>query len=317
MGEFPRFSVIVPTRNRFELLIEAIESIQRQEYRDFEIVIVDDFSDSFISEKIGGIDKTIRVIRQPMQSGPSAARNAGIGAALGDYVAFLDDDDLWMPWTLATYAEAIARNGAPAWLTSNGLPFENPREIATVRRDFADERVFADYLAYRTNPDQPGWLLPTGVVIRRDLLNAVGGFDVGITHHEDEDLWLRLGVAPGFIRIASPMCWGYRSHLGGASLNVPRRFINMSRLIEKERQGGYPGGGARMRERVDVISQLGRHLARLGAKEGYSYMAWAMYRRLLRWNISRSRWVFVLGFPAELIARASARFGRKARSGTS
>ncbi|MBS0363283.1 MAG: glycosyltransferase [Proteobacteria bacterium] len=293
------FSVVMPTRNRAELLRESIGSVLRQQFQDFEIIVVDDCSDQLLELDTGPGHEKISVLRQNVQQGPSAARNAGVAAARGQYIAFLDDDDLWMPWTLAVYAEAINRHGQPAWITSNGVSFDKPSELEAIARGKPDERVFPDYLAYRTNPDQPGWLLPTGVVLERQALAGCGGFDSEITHHEDEDLWLRLGVAPGFVRIASPVCWGYRSHPGGASLNLPRRFSNLPRLFVKERRGIYPGGPTRRRERIATLTQLGRHLARLGAREGYSDLAWKMYGELFRWNLELRRWVFLLAFPFE------------------
>jgi glycosyltransferase involved in cell wall biosynthesis len=300
----PRFSIVIPTRNRIDLLVKTLASVRAQTFRDFEVIIVDDFSDDPIVARIHGLDASIRVIPQAFQSGPSAARNAGIMAAMGDYIAFLDDDDLWMPWTLQTYADVIVQSEQPAWLTSNGFAFVGPDDLLGVTRGRPDIRSFDDYLNYRTNPDQPGWLLPTGVAIRRDLLQAIGGFDPSITHHEDEDLWLRLGDSPGFIRIAAPLCWAYRSHAGGASLNLPRRFSNIHRLIAKEQAGGYPGGADRQRQRIDILTQLGRNLARLGARDGHYGQSWRMYCTLAIWNLRLARWRFLVLFPPELLAHA-------------
>src|SRR4051812_6017095 len=99
------FSVVVPTYNRLYLLSRALETVCAQTHADFEIIIVDDGSTDGTREWLAshGAPVPVRVLEQSNR-GPGAARNLGIREARGDYIAFLDSDDLWFPWTLETFA---------------------------------------------------------------------------------------------------------------------------------------------------------------------------------------------------------------------
>jgi glycosyltransferase involved in cell wall biosynthesis len=100
------FSVIIPTYGRAELLGEAVASVLRQTFVDFECIVVDDASPD---APVLPSDGRVRLIERERNGGPAAARNSGIAAATGRYLAFLDDDDLWLPDRLALAAEAHRR----------------------------------------------------------------------------------------------------------------------------------------------------------------------------------------------------------------
>ena len=100
VSEVAKISVVVPTYNRRDLLQRALESAQKQTYADIEIIVVSDGSTDGTKETVEGAaadDARIRFIELSPSRGGNAARNAGIEAATGDYVAFLDDDDKWLP----------------------------------------------------------------------------------------------------------------------------------------------------------------------------------------------------------------------------
>src|SRR6266849_1500345 len=98
-----QFSIVIPTYNRAQLLAHALESVWRQRFRDYEVIVVDDGSNDETQAYLHGLNNKVRVIRQENR-GPGAARNIGAHQAHGDYVAFLDSDDLWFPWTLDVFA---------------------------------------------------------------------------------------------------------------------------------------------------------------------------------------------------------------------
>ena len=102
-------SVIIPTYNRWPLVQEALESVLAQSYRWFEIVVVDDGSTDGTAEKLQEIAAPVRLIVQP-NGGVSSARNRGIAAAQGKYVAFLDSDDLWLPKKLEIQTTFMERH---------------------------------------------------------------------------------------------------------------------------------------------------------------------------------------------------------------
>ena len=100
----PVVSVIIPTYNRKGFIAECVESVLAQSFSDFELVVVDDGSTDATEEVLAGFGAEIQVIRQE-QRGPSAARNTGIQSASGEWLSFLDSDDLWLPRKLETQME--------------------------------------------------------------------------------------------------------------------------------------------------------------------------------------------------------------------
>src|SRR5271170_8041344 len=96
------FSAIIPTYNRRELLQRTLQSVLSQDQVEPEIIVVDDGSTDGTMEMLGTFAPRVQTLRQTNR-GPGAARNLGMTHASGDYIAFLDSDDLWFPWTLKTY----------------------------------------------------------------------------------------------------------------------------------------------------------------------------------------------------------------------
>lgn len=99
-----RFSVVIPSHNRSAWLVAALESVFAQTEPAFEIIVADDGSTDDTPDVLRKYEGRVKVLTQ-RNAGPSAARNLGIAAATGDYIAFLDSDDLWFPWTLARTAK--------------------------------------------------------------------------------------------------------------------------------------------------------------------------------------------------------------------
>jgi len=180
----PRVSVIIPTFNRLAFVTEAIESVRKQTYADYELIVVDDGSTDETPQMLHR-QPDITTIRQPHR-GVSAARNRGIAQARGTYLAFLDSDDLWMPQKLEKEMAFLEAN--------TGIPVCYTDEI-WIRR------------GRRVNPKKrhqkySGWIFPqclplciispSSVVIHRDIFKAAGLFDEALPVCEDYDLWLRI-----------------------------------------------------------------------------------------------------------------------------
>src|SRR5262249_35304485 len=106
MSQPAQFSVVIPTYNRLDFLRQAISSVWAQTNREYEIIVVDDGSTDGTMDYLLSLGPNIKALRQA-NSGPGAARNLGAKHASGRYVAFLDSDDVWFPWTLATYHKLI------------------------------------------------------------------------------------------------------------------------------------------------------------------------------------------------------------------
>jgi glycosyltransferase involved in cell wall biosynthesis len=181
-----RVSVTIPTYNRAAWVTEAVASVQAQTYRDFELLVVDDGSTDETGETLASSGDEIKVLRREERGGVSAARNLGARAASGDWLAFLDSDDLWLPDKLALQVEylrahpdlAICQTGE-TWIR-NGVRV-NPPE--TCRK--AGGNIFLASLGRCL-------VSPSAVMLHRRLFEDLGGFDESLPAAEDYDLWLRI-----------------------------------------------------------------------------------------------------------------------------
>jgi Glycosyl transferase family 2 len=196
----PRVSVIIATYNRSGTVVEAIDSVRRQSFRDLEIIVVDDGSRDDTAKRIGAIEGPIRYLRMPHSGLPARTRNVGLRHAHGELVAFLDDDDSWEREKLARQVALLdAHPGLGLVYTGFSILGE-------------DGSVHVPKLApWQTAPGPLlGRLLrgcfihPSTVLVRRQLLERVGGFDERRPVSEDYDLWLRLAMLSSGACIPEP-----------------------------------------------------------------------------------------------------------------
>ena len=210
----PKVSVIIPTHNRADLIQTAINSVLDQTYNDYEIIIVDDHSTDNTSAVVKKFkDQRIHYVQNSGKYGPSASRNLGISAASGDYVAFLDDDDEWMPNKLEK--QITAMDGClenVCGIYSNRLMInkitgetysENPG-VETIKGNLLSQLMIK-------NPIHTSTLM-----IRKTCLDKIGLFDENMRYMEDRDLWIRLAMNWDYEYIDEPLIKAYyhgNSHL--------------------------------------------------------------------------------------------------------
>ena len=186
-SDHPLVSVIIPTHDRRALVMEAIDSVRAQSHEPIELIVVDDGSTDGTPERLRA-EPGIRLLRIDHTGRPGAVRNAGVAIATGEYIAFLDSDDLWMPDKLTLQMELLR--------ASPGVPIVHSRELWL--RD--GRPVSQSGQRHR----RAGWLFadavrkciigPSTVVLHRDVLGAVGGFREDLEIAEDYELWLRVTV---------------------------------------------------------------------------------------------------------------------------
>ncbi len=288
----PRFSVIVPTRNRRALLEQTLASVSAQRFRDFELIVVDDGSTDETASYLATLGDDVRTLRLD-GAGPGAARNAGASIAVGEYLAFLDSDDIWLPWTLAAFDEVVTTH-RPAFLSASFRSFEHLTDLAEERAGPLVVDAFTDY--YSTWPRQ----LSVGagmIAVRRSEFERVGGFVAAPVNLEDHDLTLRLGTAAGFVRIVQPLTVGWRSHGARVTGDLAKSVEGCALLVARERSGGYPGGDALAATRRGIITTHARAVSLECVKAGRPRDVAAVYRSTLDWHLASGRWKYLLSLP--------------------
>ncbi|MDE2083006.1 MAG: glycosyltransferase family 2 protein, partial [Burkholderiales bacterium] len=193
-------SVVIPTYNRAAFLPAAVASIRAQSRACDEIVIVDDGSRDDTREVVARLGAGVRYLPQA-NAGPAAARNRGIEAARGTLVAFLDTDDRWLPQKIERQLALFSREPALA-LVAADMAIEDNASGQHVASNFARRGLKAcfDELDGRPVPQAPQRLLKLNfintstVLARREVLQALGGFDTRLRYGEDLELWLRIAA---------------------------------------------------------------------------------------------------------------------------
>ena len=293
----PLFSVIIPTFNRADFLRQTLESVWRQTFTNYEVIVVDDGSTDDTATWLSEVASKVKLITQ-QNSGPGAARNKGAEQAQGEYLAFLDSDDLWFPWTLETVAELIVKHDRPALISAKLVTFKDPAELESLKRAQTTAEVFSDYFA---SSDRDCFVGAGMTFVRRDKFFEVGGFSSRQINLEDHDLILKLGTAAGFVRIVDPPTLGWRRHDASTADQSLRSFEGCRHLIENEQRGIYPGGKTRSIARRKIITRHVRPWALTLARTGDWGSAWSLYNSTFVWNLSLNRWRFLLGFWANLV----------------
>ena len=203
LGDDPLVSVVVPTRDRVGLLKDALESVARQTYRNWEIIVINDGGED-IAGAIGALPKDvaakISALRLRTSAGPGHARNRAIEAARGDVVAFLDDDDLLLPGHLATLVAGLRASGAGVAYTLSEKV--NERVADGKRLELQRNAVFQDLSYSRELLLVRNFIPIDNWGIRRACFEQCGVFDDSLACMEDWDLLLRFSERSDFHRIS-------------------------------------------------------------------------------------------------------------------
>lgn len=185
------FSVIIPAYNAAPFIQNSIGSVLAQTVSDFEILVVDDGSKDDTGRVVAGIgDLRIRYIYQE-NAGVSAARNKGILNAKGEYVCFLDADDLWKPYHLEVLSRMIDKfPTCGVFLTGHEILLHSGKTIrkacSGVAQDLQSDNVF------RHIWDHGYFIHTNSVACKTSVFDSVGLFEVGVKNGEDDDMWYRL-----------------------------------------------------------------------------------------------------------------------------
>lgn len=196
----PKVSVIIPTHNRPELLKKAVISVLNQTYKDVEVIVVDDGLGKRADKTIGEFnDSGIKYIQHQEEKGGSAARNTGIRAASGEFIAFLDDDDEWLPGKLAVQMAEFTN-------TPHDVGFCFSAVTNVYSREQKNTKVppgVGDYfdLALRRGKT----FLNVTLIIKKHVFDDIGLFDETLPSHQEADLIIRIAKKYKGIGINLPL----------------------------------------------------------------------------------------------------------------
>ena len=299
----PKVSVIIPAYNAMRFLPQTVESVLQQTLRDFEVLIVDDGSkDDTAKWAAAHSDPRVKLISRP-NGGAAAARNTGIANAAGEYVAFLDADDLWRPTKLE---KQVARMEADlnvglvdAWISYIDGDGEAMGKVMT--QDLEGD-VWAQMVEYN--------LVRCGStpLVRRRCFEEVGTFDESFRFSEDWEMWIRITARYQFAVVKEPLV-AYRQHENNKHKNYQSLLPTLCGIIEKSFQEvpeaqqhlkGRALGRAHLHTAWRALLYTGddREAAQLRqeAIAHYPGLCYAKNSIRLELSIIRTRWLRRLGY---------------------
>jgi glycosyltransferase involved in cell wall biosynthesis len=275
----PRVSVIIPTYNRAGLLSTAIDSVLAQTYANLEVIVVDDGSTDGTSEVVGGYaDPRVVGVHVEHTGVLGAVRNAGLARAGGEWVAFLDSDDAWLPEKLDRQATELERRPEVGLVCTNAEIVDG--RDALTGAPFVDPGLRADGHVFERLVGS-NFVIVSTVLARRALVERVGRFaEMPLLHGvEDYDLWLRLALVTEFVYIPSALAL-YRKHPGSMNQDADlarhwRALLCIMDRTQKELQGRADG-----RASLRAVSRRRETLLiHLAEAEGHTRRPVALLRR--------------------------------------
>lgn len=220
-------SVIIPTYNGAKYIRQTVDAVLRQTYTNVEVLVVDDGSTDNTRELMHGWPPSVQYFIKE-NGGPASARNFGIKKARGRYLAFCDGDDVWEPRKLEQQIACFERDGDLGLVYSEVTMIdENDQPQPYPPRQRPAGKIFLQLFGKNSIPT-------SSVVIKRECLQRVGGFDEDpeLISVEDYDLWLRVAGEYRIGFVDAPLV-KYRRHIRGISKNLARSYLGEAKVIQK------------------------------------------------------------------------------------
>ncbi|PWT85604.1 MAG: glycosyl transferase [Acidobacteria bacterium] len=223
----PRVTVILPTHNRASLLPRAINSVLAQTFTDFELLVIDDASNDASAQLIRGFsDPRIIYIRHEVNRGEAESRNTGIRHARGEYIAYLDDDDEWVPIKLDKQVKVLDSSPPETGVVYTGcdhIELGTGRKVGT-RKVSRRGRVLEHLLRENFLPG------PTALV-RKKCFQEVGEYDSTVRYGPDWEMWIRIARYFDFEVIPEPL-YRYSIHTNQLTANFGLQLAGLERILE-------------------------------------------------------------------------------------
>lgn len=253
----PKVSVVIPAYNAVRFLPQTLSSVFAQTFQDFEVVIVDDGSTDATAQWLTTVEETrVRFIQQPNQ-GAAVARNRGIHESKGEYIAFLDADDLWESTKLEqqvvcldTRPEVGFVHTAIRFIDDTGFDLGRILKV-----DHKDGYVWGDMVV------RHGVRCGSTPMIRRECFDRLGVFDTTLSFGEDWDMWLRVAARYPVAVLNEPLV-AYRQHGGNMSKDYQQILPNYLNILDQAFANAPEGKG---------------HLKAMAYGHSHLYSAWYAY----------------------------------------
>ncbi|ELZ56307.1 MULTISPECIES: glycosyltransferase family 2 protein [unclassified Haloferax] len=221
----PTVSVIIPTYNRPEKLLRAVNSVLEQTYQDIEIIVINDFPEQDVSEVLPDYE-SVRCIQHKQNRGAPVARNNGIQSSNGEFIALLDDDDAWKPQKLEKQIEYIKSASSSVGLVYAGREIIYSDGKKDVEISNNDGWVHQELLKKNFIPSETP-------IIRAECFDCVGLFDPDLPSCQDYDLWLRIAKEYKVGVLEQPLAIAFRDHEDRISNNMNKKYTGHRMLIKK------------------------------------------------------------------------------------
>ena len=266
-------SVVVPTYNGERFIADTLRAVLAQTQPQVEIIVVDDGSSDGTCELVQATAPGATLLQQ-RNARVSAARNKGLGAAHGEFVIFLDQDDIWHPEQLArqvAWMRQHAECGAVVcryhhWYP-DGTGYPEPTTIWPPDPGFVTDPDFTGWVYHQFLFDC--WALTSGTLIRKSAIESAGAFDTSLPYSEDWDLWLRLSQQVPFALLQWPPVL-YRQHAVQGSREVRQHDYRTHLLLSHARRHGLKSRDGRAMD----PARFERIVAGYQAEFGYHHLQW-------------------------------------------
>jgi GT2 family glycosyltransferase len=275
----PRISICIPAYQAERYLPDALASVRRQSFADWELIVTEDGSRDSTEAIVRAFADTgpqpVRYERHADNRGLPATRNTGIAGARADWIALLDADDLWNPGHLQSLATTAAQTpaglvhaGSVLFESDTGRPLEERAPAATAIAEFPRSLFNGTYL-----------IQPSSVLLSRSLWERVGGFDPSFRYVEDREMWIRCARAGARFAYTGTSTCRYRRHAAALSRHGPAMALACAQLFEKNLD--WEGVPRRLRRAQAAAAWLaaGRIALRIDPRAAREYFGRALRHR--------------------------------------
>jgi glycosyltransferase involved in cell wall biosynthesis len=282
----PTVSIVIPVYNAHDVIEDTLTSVLGQTWKDYEIIVIDDGSSDGSVDVVKAFGHHLRYIRQD-NTGVATARNRGIAESKGAYIALLDHDDLWHPTKLEKQVAVLERlPGVGMVITDVAHIDREGGPMGLVGSGYNPDEIFARLFVRGYVPT------PSAALIRRSVLEAVGGFDEAFNSAglDDHELWTRIGAYCEIANISEPLTYHRNRLVKPAEIELGHRDMLISTLLKRFKEDPEKRRYL-AREQALYLAAKGQHLVRQGySKEGRAYLVQGLAQSLGEAHSLKTTW---------------------------